>query len=78
MSAAIPVQRKALRRRDVRSLYGASFYQVDAAIKRGAIRTKRVGKCLYLHPKDVEMVFGFEETVEPSRESIAELADFLR
>ena len=76
MSAAL--QRRAYRRRDVRALYGASFYQIDAAIKRGAIRTKRVGKSLYLHPKDVETVFGFEETVEPSRESIADLADFLR
>ena len=78
MSAAIPVQRKALRRREVRAMYGASLHQVDAAIRSGEIRTKQRGRCLFLHPGDVESVFGFEETIEPSRESVADLADFLR
>ena len=58
-------------------MYEASFYQIDAAIERGDIKTKRVGKSVFLNPKDVETVFGFGETVEPSRESMDDLAGFL-
>ena len=69
--------RLAYRRRDVRALYGASYAQVDAAIKSGEIRTKRRGRALFLHPNDVETLFGFEENVEPDHETMVELADFL-
>ena len=78
MKPLFVTQRRALRRREVRAMYGASFYQIDQAIERGQMRAKRVGKCVFIDPKDAETVFGFEETIEPSRESMAELADFLR
>ena len=71
-------ERRAMRRGEVRARYGASFYLIDREVEAGRIRAKRVGKCVFLDPKDCETVFGFEETVEPSRESMAELAEFLQ
>lgn len=75
--AATHLERRALRRRDVCELYGASLAAVDREIRAGNIRTKTVGRSVFLDPADVERVFGFTESVEPSLETYAELKDFL-
>ncbi len=69
--------RKAYRRTEVRDIYGASLHSIDRAIREGLIRTKRFGRCVFLHALDVDRVFGFEELSEISMETLVELADLL-
>ena len=69
--------RKAYRRSEVRDLYGASIHSIDRAIREGLIRTKRFGRCVFLHVQDVDRVFGFEDASEISLETLVELADLL-
>lgn len=69
---------RALRRTQVRDLYGVSLREIDRAIRRGEIRTRRRGRTVLLHPEDVERAFGFEEPeIVPSAESLAEVEGFL-
>lgn len=71
-------QRRAYRRREVKALYGASLRAIDRAIEEGRIRTRRHGRSVFLHPGDVERLFGFEEEpVEVSAESLAEIRTLL-
>lgn len=81
MSAAPSgLARRALRRSDVVHLYGASLRSVDRAVRAGEIRAKKRGQSVFLHPDDVERVFGFPDDTEPvkvSAESVAELEGFL-
>ena len=70
-------QRRALRRCEVRDQYGASLYVIDAAIRRGHIRTKHYGTCVFLDPADCERLFGFGAGVEISSETLDELGDLL-
>ena len=69
--------RKAYRRSEVRDMYGASLHSIDRAIREGLIRTKRFGRCVFLHALDVDRVFGFEEASEISMETLVELGDLL-
>lgn len=69
-------ERRALRRRDVKAIYGASLQQIDRAIATGRIQVRKNGRSVFLNPRDVEALFGFE--VEPSRESLAEMREFLQ
>ena len=69
--------RRALRRTEVRDLYGASLHSIDGAIRKGHIRTTRYGSCVFLHPADCEKCFGFEEEVNVSAKTFDELRDLL-
>lgn len=70
---------RALRRIDVKRLYGVSLSTVDRRVSEGAIRSRRVGRALLLHAGDVEREFGWPEDaeIEPSRESRREIAELL-
>lgn len=70
--------RRALRKAEVQEIYGAKRHAIERAIKDGRIRINRDGRCVYLHPDDVDSVFGFTEYIEPSAESVAELSEFLQ
>ena len=76
-SPAQPLLRKAYRRREVETIFGASLHSIDRAIGEGKIRTKHFGRCVFLHAGDVETVFGFENSVEVSAETLSELRDLL-
>jgi hypothetical protein len=70
--------RRAYRRTEVRDLYGASLRAIDRAVGQGLIRTRRYGRCVFIHPGDVERLFGFEvEESTPSLESVAEIRELL-
>ncbi len=72
--------RHAYRKRDVVRLYGPSLRSIDRAIAAGEIRTKKRGTAVFLHPGDVEQVFGFPDEDAPlkiSAESVAEIEDLL-
>ncbi len=71
--------RRAVRKRDVVRLYGTSLRDIDRAIAAGEIRTNRRGAALFLHPGDVERLYGFpeEEPAKISAESVAEVEDLL-
>jgi len=70
--------RGAYRRTEVRDLYGASLHAIDAAVRSGEIRANKRGRTVFLHPADVERIFGFDEPpMEVSQESVAEMEDFL-
>ena len=71
--------RLAFRVAEICELAGVGRSVVEAAIRRGEIRTKLVGRVLLLDPNDVSKVFGFNEPskVVPSAESIAEIAELL-
>ncbi len=72
-------ERIAYRVAEVCELAGVSRSAVEAAVRRGEIRSKRCGRVLLLDPNGVSKVFGFNETSEvvPSAESIAEIAELL-
>jgi hypothetical protein len=72
----IRAERRALRRRDVKAIYGASLQQIDRAISDRRIETKKIGRSVFLNPRDVEALFGFG--AEPSQESVAEMWEFLQ
>ncbi len=75
----MPNRRLAYRVTEVCELAGVGRSVVEAAIRRGEIRSKRCGRVLLLHPNDVSRIFGFDEASEvvPSAESIAEIAELL-
>jgi hypothetical protein len=75
-SAKFPI-RKAYRRAEVREIYGASLHSIDRATREGLIRTRHFGRCVFLHARDVDRVFGFEEASEISMETLVELGDLL-
>lgn len=71
------MERGAFRRAEVRALYGVSYRIIDQKVESGAIAHRKVGGFLLLNPRDVEREFGFSEVpIEPSAESLAEMADF--
>ena len=71
--------RLAYRIAEVCELAGVSRSAVEGAVRRGEIRSKRVGRVLLLDPSDVARIFGFDEAPEvvPSAEDFAELAELL-
>ena len=71
--------RLAYRIAEVCELASVSRAAVEGAVRRGEIRSKRVGRMLLLDPNDVSRVFGFSQAPEvvPSAKSIAEIAELL-
>lgn len=66
-------------------LSGVSEWTVRQAVKRGEIRSKRLGRRVLLSPEDVERVFGFGDEEPDSDElalfkarSLAEIRDLLQ
>ena len=56
-----PVPRLNYRVAQVCALAGCSRWKVTKKMKTGEIRWRRDGRDIYLHPGDVERVFGFPD-----------------
>ena len=72
-------KRRALRRCIVRDVYNVSLSMIDRLVKKGEIRSRRVGSALLLNAEDCETSFGWpkDAKVEPSPRSIAEMRELV-
>ena len=78
-AASANIERRSLRRVAVRELYGVSLSTIDRLVKKGEIRSRRVGSALLLNAEDCERAFGWpeDEPVEPSAREMAEMRELV-